>query len=278
METLPASDPAASQFLAQIKESLSRQATSSLLQMPLWPEDRRGIPNELVRSALFCARNHRIPRQTLEDTPIVVIGDGEITYSGKELRADDEDVWLYITHLARGKPLDGWIEFVPYQALKALGWPASKHYYDKLFQCLDRMRFTNLKVVSRRLRKGLMLSLIRKFEYTDVDGRLARWRVMLEPEIQAMFGDMHYTQVEWRQRQQLGPLGKRLHGLYASHEKPFAMKVSTLWKGSGSGEKHLRSFRQSLRVALGELQTVGFLQSWRIDEHDLVHVERNHHN
>ncbi|WP_240761856.1 hypothetical protein [Nitrosococcus wardiae] len=51
------------------------------------------------------------------------------------------------------------------------------------------------------------------------------------------------------------------------------MKVETLWKGSGSGDGLLKTFKANLKGALNELKAVGFLSDWRI-EGNLVYVVR----
>lgn len=246
------------------------------VQLPQWPDERRGIPNEVVRSALFNVRNRRTRRDYLKNHPIAVIGEGRITYTGEELRQDDEDVWLQIMHLARRQPLGEWVAFSAYAILKALGWPNSGQSYTRLRECLVRMNATALTVHSKRLGKGSSVSLIRKFEWEDAQGRrFGQWRVWIEPEMKALFGDVHYTHLEWRQRLNLGPLAKWLQGIYGSHAEPFPMKVHTLRQGCGSEAKELWKFREKLRAALNELKAVDFLQDWEIDGRDLVHVVRS---
>jgi hypothetical protein len=138
------------------------------------------------------------------------------------------------------------------------------------------MQATALSVYSKRLGEGISVSLIRKFTWQDENGyRLNKWRVWIEPEMQRLFGNVHYTQLEWEQRQQLGPIAQWLHGLYASHAQPYALKVETIWQTCGSDCKELRFFKPKLRKALEELIAVGFLQEFRIDRDNLVHVVRN---
>jgi hypothetical protein len=258
------------------QERAQRQSIARIVQLPLWRDDKRGIPNELVRSALFNVRNHKAGRQNFQDKLIAVIGDGRISYTGQELRQDDEDIWLQIMHLARLQPLGEWIEFTPYAFLKAIRWPTTKYYYNKLRIGLGRMQATALTVYSKRLAKGVSVSLVRKFEWEDGSGqKLDRWKVWLEPEMRLLFGEIYYTEVEWEQRQQLGPLAQWLHGLYASHSRPYPMKVETLWITCGSDTKALRSFKFMLRQSLEELKQVGFLLDAWIDEADLVHVVRS---
>ncbi|MDO3377064.1 plasmid replication initiator TrfA [Geoalkalibacter halelectricus] len=96
--------------IARIHESLAKQPRL----LPQWSEAERAAPNEILRSALFTARNRNQPRPYLKESPIVVIGEGEIRYRGEELRQDDELVWLHLLHLAKGKALGECVEFTPY--------------------------------------------------------------------------------------------------------------------------------------------------------------------
>lgn len=251
------------------------RTASNVIQLPLWGAEKRGIPNEIARSALFNVRNKRQPRAYLESAPIVMLGEGRITYRGQELRQDDQDIWLQILHLVRLQPLGEWVEFTPYAMLKTLGWGLSKRDYTRLRDCLSRMQATALAVYSKRLQQGISVSLIRKFEYENGNGlRLDHWRVWIEPEMKILFGDVYYTQLEWDQRQRLGALAKWLHGLYASHATPYPMKVATIRDGCGSETRELYKFRQTLKTALDELVAIKFLVKWHIDDSDSVQVTR----
>ena len=85
-----------------------------------------------------------------------------------------------------------------------------------------------------------------------------------------------YSHIDWNQRMSLGKsaLGKWLHGFYATHATSYPYKVSTLHNLCGSEDKNIRSFRQKLRKALDELVNVEAIDSWDIDENDLVTVHR----
>ena len=67
----------------------------------------------------------------------------------------------------------------------------------------------------------------------------------------------------------------RLHGYYASHDKPYPVKVAYLQKLSGSQTKDLKKYRQNLKKAHDDLVKVGLIRNnWHIDDNDLVHVEK----
>lgn len=270
--------------LLQTVERLERRAKeraaeqpkiAEVIQLPLWGDSKRGIPNEVVRSALFTVRNHKHKRDYFQDAAIAVLGSASITYRGEELRTDDEDVWLQLMHLVREQPLGEWVEFSAYSMLKALGWPVSGHYYKKLRTSLSRMQATAVTAHSKRLGEGVSVSLVRRFQWQDDEGKSRnKWRVWIEPEMKKLYGDRHYTQLEWERRRKLTPLAKRLYDYYASHAQPYPVKVQSLSDMSGTKTSALKRFRQLLRRALDELKAAELLEKWWITDKDLVFVVR----
>ena len=99
-------------------------------QHELWPEVARALPNEIVRSALFNAKNKKSKREHLKNAEIAVIGTGKMTYSGEELRQDDQTLWLQLIHLARSQPLGQVITFTPNSFCLAVGWNVSGKSYE----------------------------------------------------------------------------------------------------------------------------------------------------
>jgi hypothetical protein len=248
-------------------------APAKVVQLPLWGEDRRGVPNDLVRSALFTVGNKSQKRTYLKEAVIAALGEVQITYTGEELRQDDEDVFLQILHLSRTVPLGQHIDFTAYSLLQALGWTTDGRAYDRLKRSLVRLKATSLSVSNAT--RGYAGSLIRSFEWQNQDNEQGRmWRICLESKIIALFGHTTYSQIIWDQRQRLGPLAKWLHSFYFTHADPFPMKTQTLRTLCGSVVKDLFKFRQNIKSALQELVDVGFLVSWEIDRNDNVHVER----
>ncbi len=251
-----------------------RRTEEKIVQLPIWRDDRRGMPNDLVRSALFTIGNSRQKRVFRKDTVIAALGEVEITYTGEELRQDDEDVFLQLVHLARLAPLGETVEFTAHAMLKALRWSTDSRAYQRLRDSINRLAATGLSVSNDE--NGYNGSLVRDFEWKQTNGASSRaWKVRLEPRIVALFGHVTYTQIDWEQRLKLGNLAKWLHSFYYTHANPYALKVRTIHALSGSTTRDLSKFRQILRAALDELANVGFLENWRIERRtDLVHVTR----
>ena len=239
-----------------------------------WNDFRRCLPNEVVRSALFNARNRNIPRAYLKDAEIAVIGDGSITYRGEELRQDDATVWMQMIHLSKSLPLGTTIEFTAYSFCKAVKWPICKGSYERLRASLRRMQATSLAIYSNRLKEGVSMSMIPFFEWKDTGKILKRYQVQLAPQLASLFQDMKYTQVEWEQRLNLPDgIATWLHTYFASHKKPFPISLDSIKKGSGMTTEKTKHLRPAVEGALKNLVDVGFLKSWEVLD-DVVHVVR----
>jgi hypothetical protein len=253
---------------------LTPPKSAKVLQLPIWPEERRGVPNDLVRSALFTVGNHRKQREYRKNHLIAALGDISIVYTGEEILQDDEDVFLQLAHLARLTPLGHTVEFTAHAMMKSLNWSTDGRAYERLRDCISRLSATGIEV--RNENRGYSGSLVRDFAWQDMSGKSSRrWKVRLEPRIIALFGKVAYTSIDWEQRLQLGYLAKWLHSFYYTHANPYPMKPATLRKLCGSATRDLSKFRQLLRSALDELKSVGFLSAWHIDpKTDLVHVSR----
>jgi hypothetical protein len=259
------------------------------VQLPLWDEEIRCMPNEILRSALFNARNRNQPRRYFKNEAIAIIDQSaRISFTGEELRQNDETVWLQLIHLAKEMPIGSPIEFTAYSMVQSLRLAESKksepsrqqtesekpkkfkpsqQHVERLRESLQRMQATSLAIYSKRLRRGVSLSMIPRFEWRDeVTGtRLPKWRVFLAPELVELFGDVHFTRLQWEQRLALPTgLATWLHGYFASHAEPYPLKLETLQKGCGcltdTARKSPRKFKQLVSSALAELVRVGFLK------------------
>lgn len=250
-------------------------------QLPIWPEQTRGIPNALARSALFNVANMRKgERDYLKRHTVASLGGISIQYTGSELRQDDEDVFLQITHICRVQELGTEVRFTAFSMITELGWTRNSGSYKRLVDCLDRLKASSLSVTVDMPdgRVNYTGSLIRSFRWREAseDLPLRVWSILLEKEILALFQPSNYSRVDWKIRLSLPPLAKWLHSFFHTHQTPFPMKVETLHKLTGSKIAEMRKFRYKLRLALEELVEKGFLASAKIDPRtDLVIVVRH---
>jgi len=250
--------------------------SSETFALPSIPMDKRIIPNELIRSALFTVTNHNISRNFIKNQKIASFRSTDIIYTGEELRQDDEDVWLQIIYLAALKQQNQ-IVFRPYTFLSDIGWAQRTQYRDRLKASLTRMSATTIEVFNPQFEKGIGFSLIRKFEFYTDEAQSNQWTVWMEPEVIKLFSELgkQYSKIQWEQRKKLKPLAKWLHAFYSSHAEPEPIHLMRLMALCGSKTKNIKHFKENLRTALLELIYVGFLTpDVFIDEHYFLIVTR----
>lgn len=245
----------------------SRRKTPVAVQMPLWSDEQRGIPNPFARSALFTAAGQKEPRLNLKRTKIATVNGFDLYYTGEELRQDDEDVFLQAIHLARMHSPDDALGTNGNQLLDALQWGKSKRDYTRLKESLLRLTESTVIVTHANGRNGFTGGLVRKVAWTqdDSSGTRTNWMIYFEREIITLFASDGYTLINWEQRLGLTPLAKWLHSFYFTHRDPFPYKVETLYGLCGSKCKELRAFRFLLKKALNTLKESGFLIDWKLD-------------
>lgn len=259
----------------------SSTVTLGPTQLPIWPQELRGLPNVFARSALFSVANMRAgERKNLKRQPIAALKGISITYTGEQLRQDDEDVLLQILHISRLQELGTQVFFTANSMINELGWTRNAGSYKRLVDAIDRMTASSVAVTvesSAGGRENYTGSLIRSFRWRETSSTapLREWEILLEKEIIALFNPESYSRLDWKERLKLPPMAKWLHTFYHSHHVPFPMKVETFHRLMASEIKELRMFRSKLKQALALLVEQGFLISATIDQRtDNVIVER----
>jgi hypothetical protein len=255
-------------------------------QLGLWPEDRRGVPNVIVRSALFSAGKPTKVRQSYRDHELpAAIGTKSIAYTGQQLYQHELDVWLEVVHRCRLRPAGTETDFHVHGFLKSLRRATGNKDHKQLHATLGLLHATSIRVVSERDERGRAIGyrghLIDKFRFND---QLLRWEVGIHPEIAELFAPKEHTWLHIDARLELGKnyLAKWCHGYFSSHRKPYPVGVSRLRELSGSATSRLRRFREALSDALDEVSRVERRHKrrfeWKVDEQDLVHVVRESGN
>ena len=252
----------------QQRAAQEQRGPAKVIQLPLWPEPKRGAPNAVLRGALFAAVQGKGRRYMREE--LIAAQQGvEIRYTGAQLDQADLDVWEQTLHLARTQALGSECHFTAHGFLKALGRSTGKQNHKWLKSSLVRLAGAVVEITAGR----------RTYFGTLVEGGVrdedsGRYVVEINPKLAAFYGRTQWTQIDWEQRQQLRgkPLALWLHGFYASHAAPYPLRVASLHKLSGSQTKRLRRFKENLTQALRDLEAAGAIKSFEI-RGDLVHVQ-----
>ncbi|SPD48425.1 plasmid replication initiator TrfA [Cupriavidus neocaledonicus] len=282
---------ASSDPLEVIRRRHAERATADP-QLPLWPESTRGVPNGVLRSALFGAIK-RGKRRYMEREPVASVEGTTIRYTGPRLDQSDLDVWEGALHLARLGKLGDRIEFTERGFLRLLGrgGPGGKNIgksdREWLRKVLARLSATDVEIKQGPYVYGG--SLIDEYFRDEQCGKSI---VILNPRMKIIFNRDSWTQVSWAIRHALRghPLAQWLHGFYSTHAAPHPYKVETLHRlcGSETGEgsktdaerhKAILGWRDdSLIPAMAALEAasrhVGQAFTWQIDRGGLVSISR----
>lgn len=253
-----------------------------LVQLPLWPDEKRGAPNAILRSAVFSGgKPITSVRVRHEHKLLPVLPPFAVYYTGPQLYQPDLDVCLELWHRCRLSPLGDVTTFHARSLLRALGRHTGKANYEDLRSSIRALIGAEIEVKHRDSEgrtRGYVGHLVESLAYDDVS---QQWRVRVNPEIAKLFAPNEHTWLPVSARLALGKgyLAKWLHGYFSTHRSPLPVSLQRLQELSGSSTKQqLRDFRRSVRRALEEVAVVeredGRIFDWRIDADDLVHVTR----
>lgn len=256
------------------KEQKLQETLLKQLQLPLWSDSQRGVPNGILRSALFGAVK-RGKHPYLSRESLAALEGTSIVYTGIRLSQDYLSLWECLVHATREQQLGDRCEVSTYQLLKLLGKTDTGGNRKVLYRQLAELQATAIEV--KQGRYTYTGSLIDEAFRDEHAGRII---IVLNQRVVALFQSDQFTKVSWEIRQSLKkPLSKWLHGFYSTHAKPLPLKVATIHRLCGSDAKSIKDFgNDTLAAALDELSKA----CSKFGEHfgyavigDLVHVTRN---
>lgn len=251
------------------KAAAPKREPSRQLCLEMWPEATRGVPNAVLRGALFGIGQERAIHK--KRTLIAAVEGYEIRFKGETFNQTDLDVLEAMLHLAMPHPLGKKVEFSVHSFLKELGRRVSGEQHEQFKEQVARLIGGVVEITDLKAKITFMGTLVHK-AYRDE--KTGRYVVIFDKDMLALY-ESGYTLIDWQQRMALGKasLAKWLHGFYSSHAAPFAYKVETLRSLCGSTTT-TKAFKLKLKKALEDLVRVGAIASWSIDADDLVQVER----
>ena len=245
----------------------------NVVQLPLWPEPVRAVPNGFLRSALFGAIA-KGRRRYINGEDLAAVDGVTIRYKGERLDQGDLDVWESVLHAVRLQELGSQCRVTSYALLKLMGKTDTGKNRTTLHNRIERLVANAVTV--KQGRYTYIGGLIR---FAVKDEETQEWVIELDEKLRPLFAGDQFTQIEWAVRHELDgqQLAQWLHGFYATHAKPFPMKVETLLNLSGGENADPYSGKQKLRKALDAVAEAsaahgeGFSYDIR---GDLVHVEK----
>lgn len=231
------------------------------ITLPEWPVSARGVPNAILRSALFAAVQGKDRRYMKRE--ILASQKGiKIRFTGMQLDQSDLDVWEQALEIARKHPLGTRCEFTAHSFLKGLERSVGKQNHDWLKDALARLASALVEItVDTHTYFGTLIDEGARDEVTG------EYVLEINPKLQALY-EAGYTYIDWRQRQALRgkPLALWLHGFLASHEEPFQLSVEYVQALSGSRNKQKADFQRKLKRALADLKDAGLIRAGSIEK------------
>lgn len=259
--------------LERMRAIAREREASQTIQLPLWPEPKRGTPNSFIRSALFAAIQSK-DRVFLKEATLASQQGIAVKFTGEQLNQEDLTVWETLAHLARQHPLGQICEFSAHSLLKSLGMHTGLSQHKQLHSTIIRLTACAVQITHEgKTYFGPLVKSGLKDELTS------HYRIELNRELIRLFGDNQWTALDWQQRQQLRGkhLSQALHAFYSSHKQPFPVKLDTLRGYVGSKNQQRAGFKSKLRIALDELVEIGFLRDYEIVD-DILSVHRKQHS
>lgn len=183
-------------------------------------------------------------------------------------------MWESVLHAVRLQELGSQCRVTSYALLKLVGLTDTGKNRVTLNKRITRLVASALTVKQGRYSYiGSLIAGAAKDEETQ------EWVIELDAKLRPLFAADQFTQIEWAVRHDLNgqQLAQWLHGFYASHARPFPLKVETLHRLCGSEAGLMSDFAKKLRKALDAVAEAsaahgeGF--SYKI-RGDLVHIEK----
>lgn len=245
----------------RLGESVRKRDETQTIQLPLWPDNRRGTPNSFIRSALFSAIQGK-DRAYLNEAVLFTQQGVTIKYTGQQLNQDDLTIWETLVHLAKSQPLGHMCNFTAHNLLQALNLPTGGGQHKQLHSAIIRLTACAVQITHEG--KTYFGPLIKSGVKDEVT---SHYSIELNRELIRLYGETQWTAIDWQQRVKLRrkPLAQALHAFYSSHRTPFPLKLPYLQQLTGCRNSQPASFKRQCRTALDELVKIGFLEDYTMN-------------
>lgn len=255
--------------LANFGKAVETAGRARVIQLPLWPEHKRGTPNTFLRSALFSAIQGK-DRQFLKGQVLAAQDGIKVKFTGQQLNQDDLTLWETLVHIAKQHPLGHSCNFTAHGLLRLMDMHTGGDEHRRLHDAIIRLTACAVEIThDGKTYFGPLIQSGAKDELTS------HYAIQLNRDLIRLYGETHWTALDWQQRRQLRrkPLAQALHAYFSSHRAPFPVKLDFLRSITGARNSQRADFKRQTRAALEQLVKIGFLDAYTITG-DLVTVRR----
>jgi hypothetical protein len=186
-----------SKQLESLRRTLDMRASAEIIQLPVWPEPKRGTPNSFIRSAHFSAIQSK-DRIFLKAVTLASQEGITIKFTGEQLNQEDLTLWETLVHLAKGHPLGNVCTFTAYGVLKALGLPTGGQQHRQLHESIIRLAGGISEIIHEgKTYFGPLIKSGIKDELTS------HYTIELNRDLIRLYGETQWTAIDWQPRQEL---------------------------------------------------------------------------
>lgn len=218
-------------------------------QVTPWPKTY-GIPNTMLRSALFGIQRERTIMSPIDDMVLMCPRGAIIKYSGPYLNQDDSLVWQMIIRAARQSqaPMGGLIQMSYQDIITSLERSDGGANFNWLKDCLERLHKAHVVIETKN-------EVIRSFLLVgySTDKKTRKIKVGISSLLYPLFAE-DLTDVDVLRKAKLkSQLSRWLHDFYSSHSNPVPYSVERIQELARSN-KQTSKFRGMIEKAIEELK------------------------
>lgn len=212
-------------------------------------EDKRAIPNSLLRGALFgLVRKGR--RSLVGDMPIFTMSQYDLTFTGYELDQNDLELWDTLIYLARERNVNNELRITLYDLCQQMRLSYNQERSKKLEERALRLQLGQVKIqTNNRTFAGSLINNV----YIDKegDGKLV---IEYNKKLAPLFTeDFTYISADIRHLLGDNQLARWLYNFYESHNQPIPFAIDFIKKLCRS-DSELKGFKQKLKISLEQVK------------------------
>lgn len=224
-------------------------------------------PNALLRCSLFRVAQPRAERKHFHRHRLPLQGSrqGHVEYTGEELRQSDGDVFMSLLRAEQKTP--GLAVIRPRLLATELGWGTSTGAEQRVENSIIRMSATNVEVSLHYLltKKSckIAFSLVAGYSLAPT----GEWLVYLDERLHSVRPEL-YTYIQNSHLSQLtsgAVLASWLLKYLSSHREPAPITFEDLRRFCGASSVP-KEFSRLVNLAAKQLQKIGFLESFTVDD------------